>query len=151
MKVVYLSRSRWPFSPSAIRARPKMTPAETRSKRGQKPPATLSKHAHSFATTKPRFRVKFDWANDPEIHVVLTTGGTGLTHRDVTPEAVRAVMDKRLKALASSFVGLATNSSQRQPSIPSAGALVGNTYVRPPRLHRRVPRCVGPNPCLSTR
>ena len=36
------------------------------------------------------------WVADPEIDVVITTGGTGITGRDVTPEATRAVIEKEL-------------------------------------------------------
>jgi molybdenum cofactor synthesis domain-containing protein len=35
-----------------------------------------------------------DWADGGSIDVILTTGGTGLTRRDVTPEATLAVVDK---------------------------------------------------------
>jgi molybdopterin adenylyltransferase len=38
-----------------------------------------------------------------DVDVVLTTGGTGLTGRDVTIEAMRPLFDKELKALVSSF------------------------------------------------
>jgi molybdenum cofactor synthesis domain-containing protein len=35
-----------------------------------------------------------DWADGGELDVVLTTGGTGLAVRDVTPEATQSVIDK---------------------------------------------------------
>lgn len=35
-----------------------------------------------------------EWSDGSEVDVVLTTGGTGLTPRDVTPEATRAVIDR---------------------------------------------------------
>ena len=39
------------------------------------------------------------WIADPEIRVILTTGGTGFTDRDVTPEAVVAVCDRVVPGL----------------------------------------------------
>jgi molybdenum cofactor biosynthesis protein B len=43
------------------------------------------------------------WIRDAEVDVVLTTGGTGFTGRDVTPEAVEPLLDKRMDGFATVF------------------------------------------------
>lgn len=43
------------------------------------------------------------WAADPGIDVIITAGGTGITGRDVTPEAVRAVADKEIAGFGELF------------------------------------------------
>jgi len=40
------------------------------------------------------------WADSGEVDVILTTGGTGLTERDVTPEATEAVVDRLAPGIA---------------------------------------------------
>ncbi len=43
------------------------------------------------------------WIADPDIQVVITTGGTGVTGRDGSPEAVRPLLDKELDGFGEMF------------------------------------------------
>lgn len=43
------------------------------------------------------------WIDDPEIDCVITTGGTGVTGRDVTPEALAVVRDKDIPGFGELF------------------------------------------------
>ncbi|MBN9233338.1 MULTISPECIES: molybdenum cofactor biosynthesis protein B [Phyllobacteriaceae] len=43
------------------------------------------------------------WSEDPTIDVVITTGGTGFTGRDVTPEALEPIFEKRMDGFSEVF------------------------------------------------
>jgi molybdenum cofactor biosynthesis protein B len=50
------------------------------------------------------------WIDDPEIDVIITTGGTGVTGRDVTPEALAKIQDKPIPGFGELFRWLSFQS-----------------------------------------
>jgi len=70
------------------------------------------------------------WIADPAIDVIITTGGTGFTGRDVTPEAIEPLFEKRMDGFATlflmvSFQKIGTSAIQTRATAGVAGA----TYI----------------------
>jgi molybdenum cofactor biosynthesis protein B len=70
------------------------------------------------------------WIADRKIDVVITTGGTGITGRDVTPEAFERVLDKTIEGFGELFrmlsyqkIGTSTIQSR------AIGGVAGGTYL----------------------
>ena len=118
-----------------------LTVSDTRSLDEDKSGATLAeriaKAGHSVAARaivtddveRIRSAVKA-WIADPAIDVVITTGGTGFTGRDVTPEALEPLFEKRMEGFATLFLmvshaKIGTAAIQTRATAGVAGA----TYI----------------------
>ncbi len=70
------------------------------------------------------------WIASPGVDVVLTTGGTGFTARDVTPEAVKPLFEKEIEGFSVifhmiSFEQVATSTIQSR----ACGGVANGTYI----------------------
>jgi molybdopterin adenylyltransferase len=70
------------------------------------------------------------WIANPSVDVVVTTGGTGITGRDVTPEAFDRVLEKRIEGFGElfrmiSFQKIGTSTMQSR----ALGGVAGGTYL----------------------
>jgi molybdopterin adenylyltransferase len=118
-----------------------LTVSDTRDLADDKSGATLAerieKAGHVLAdraivtddVEKIRARVK-QWIADPAVDVVVTTGGTGFTGRDVTPEAIEPLFEKRMDGFATLFLmvshaKIGTSAIQTRATAGVAGA----TYI----------------------
>jgi len=70
------------------------------------------------------------WIARPDIDVIITTGGTGITGRDVTPEAFSRVLEKTIEGFGELFrmlsyqkIGTSTMQSR------AIGGVAGGTYM----------------------
>ena len=73
-----------------------------------------------------------EWISDPAIDVVLTTGGTGVTGRDVTPEALFELYEKEIpgfgelfRMLSYDLIGTSTIQSRATAGVANGTYLFG--------------------------
>ena len=71
-----------------------------------------------------------NWVADDQVDVVITTGGTGVTGRDVTPEALESVWEKEIPGFGElfrwvSFQTIATSTIQSR----ACAGVAGGTYM----------------------
>ena len=118
-----------------------LTISDTRALEDDKSGATLveriEKAGHAIAAraivtddvAKIRAQVK-EWIANPAIDVVVTTGGTGFTGRDVTPEAIEPLFEKRMDGFATMFllVSQAKIDTSAIQTRATAG-VAGSTYI----------------------
>ncbi|MGI9385801.1 MAG: molybdenum cofactor biosynthesis protein B, partial [Methyloligellaceae bacterium] len=97
----------------------------------------LQEHGHNLAehavvkddVATIRAKVQ-SWVDDSEVDAVITTGGTGFTGRDVTPEAVRPIFEKEIDGFSTlfhmlSFEKVGTSTIQSR----ACGGVSHGTYI----------------------
>jgi molybdenum cofactor biosynthesis protein B len=127
-----------PFVPLAIAV---LTVSDTRSLEGDRSGDTLverlTKAGHRLAD-RAIVRDEVEaiqaqvrrWIEDPVVDVVISTGGTGFTGRDVTPEAIEPLFEKRMDGFSAvfhrlSFDKIGTSTIQSR----ATGGVAGATYI----------------------
>jgi molybdenum cofactor biosynthesis protein B len=129
---------RVPFIPLRIAV---LTVSDTRNEKDDKSGAVLAsmiaEAGHQLADKdivsddekKIRKKVR-KWVRDPEVDVVITTGGTGFSARDVTPEAVKPLFDKEIDGFSAlfhmlSYATIGTSTVQSR----ACGGLASETFI----------------------
>jgi molybdenum cofactor biosynthesis protein B len=118
-----------------------LTVSDTRTladdKSGQTLADRIADAGHSLAdraiVTDDRERIRekvLAWSKDESVDVVITTGGTGFTGRDVTPEALEPIFEKRMDGFSEvfhriSFDKIGTSTIQSR----ATGGVVNATFV----------------------
>ncbi len=127
-----------PFTPITIAV---LTVSDTRTENDDKSGTLLSNMlvdaGHNLAESSivkddiPAIQAQINkWVDDQSIDAIITTGGTGFTGRDVTPDAVKPLFDKEIDGFSALFhqlsyekIGTSTIQSR------ACGGLIKDTFV----------------------
>jgi hypothetical protein len=98
-----------------------------------------------MTSTRPHRHQK--WIADPAVDAIITTGSTGFTGRDVTPEAIEPLFEKRMDGFSIAFhmlshAKIGTSTVQSRATAGVAAPPLSSAC----RGHRRLPRRVGRHP-----
>ena len=91
-----------------------------------------------------------DWINDENIDVVIATGGTGVTGRDITPEAFAQVYDKEIPGFGElfrmlSYEAIGTSTMQSR----TTGGVAGEPISSPCRVRPAPAAMAGKKSCVG--
>lgn len=69
------------------------------------------------------------WADRGDVDIILTTGGTGFSPRDVTPEATRAILDREAPGLAEAMRAASLSKSPHAMLSRAAAGMRGRVLI----------------------
>jgi molybdopterin adenylyltransferase len=91
--------------------------------------ATIERRAMVADDTARIIAVMLPWCDDDEADVILTTGGTGLSPRDVTPEATLAVIERQAPGIAERIRALSLERFPRAALSRGVAGTRGRTLI----------------------
>jgi len=74
-------------------------------------------------------RTLIDWSDDRRLQLILTTGGTGFSPRDVTPEATLSVIQREASGLARAMLQAGLKSTPHAMLSRAAAGIRGSTLI----------------------
>jgi molybdopterin adenylyltransferase len=70
-----------------------------------------------------------EWSDEKHLHLVLTTGGTGLAPRDVTPEATKAVIEREASGIAEAMRAISLQYTRMAMLSRGVAGVRGRTLI----------------------
>lgn len=70
-----------------------------------------------------------EWSDEKQLHLILTTGGTGLAPRDVTPEATHAVIEREAPGIAEAMRTISLQYTRTAMLSRSVAGVRGHTLI----------------------